>query len=73
MRDALRQSSGSPFDLPRIAVQTARLSAAEFGGRADSDAEPNGSRGRRAGTIASSLADVDCAQFKPKTGNIKLE
>jgi hypothetical protein len=55
------------------AMPTARLSAAEFGGRADGAAELNGSGGRSGATIASSLTNIDCAQLKPKTGNIKLE
>jgi len=55
------------------ATQTARLSAAEFGGRANSAAELNGSRGRSGGTIASSLTNTDRGQLKQKTGNIKLE
>jgi hypothetical protein len=51
-------------------VQTARLSAAEFGG-SNSDAEADVTRDRRHAMIA--LTDIDCAQLEPKTGNIKLE
>ena len=71
MREALRQRSGDPFaplpTLPRLrragrgAVQTARLSTAEFGG-INGDAGPDGTRGRRSGPIV--LADIDCAQFQ---------
>jgi hypothetical protein len=63
MRDALRPSFGNPFAaLPRVrrvgrvAVQTARLSAAEFDGTIDG-AEPEGTRGRRSRPIV--LADID--------------
>jgi hypothetical protein len=76
MRDALRQSSANPFAPSACAgqeggpVQMAQLSGAEFGGT-NAGAEPEGTRGRWSRPIVS--ADIDCTQFKPKTGNIKLE
>jgi len=51
-------------------VPMAQLSGAEFGGT-NAGAEPEGTRGRWSRPIV--LADIDCTQFKPKTGNIKLE
>jgi hypothetical protein len=55
------------------AARTAQLGAAEVGDSATGDAELKASRGRRASSILARLADIDCTQFRTKTGNIKLE
>lgn len=69
MRNALRQNFDGQCHATR---RHARPVDAEFGGRADGDAGPNGPEPWFE-TIASRLGEIDLAQIDAKTGNIKLE